>query len=236
MKKYKLMGLMAAMTFMLTACSEKNNSIPAETESATETEIEIASEQKTEAETEQTGHVDLPQMTFFKRNKEEGTFEKASDAKSEWSYHKDIASFYLFPDNADEKGFLYEGFKEYWNQLWQSYEDTESAKIAYEITIILTDGTEIVKTLTKPSDADDIYDYIEIYVYDDLHQLPGAWYSHLTDDKMNDDTIMNSIKITSGVNVNLVTKVELKAFAYCTETEYMGMAQSVELTRQFLEE
>lgn len=237
MKKYKLIPVIACTVILLTACGKENDITDKENVTGQSTE-QVTTEQETEgvAETETLMPKDLPEMVFFRRNKDEGTFVKASDVKSEWSYHNDIASFYLFPEKADDAGFLYDGFKDYWESLWQSYKDTKSAKLAYEITIKLTDNTEIVKKITNPSDADDIYNYIEIYLYDDIHQLPGAWYSHLTDEKMNDDTIMSSIKITAGVDVLQVMSVKIEAYAYSGEEKCFVTPQSIELIRQLVEE
>lgn len=68
--------------------------------------------------------------------------------------------------------------------------------------------------MLKPSDALSFFDYLEIYLYDDIHQTPGAWYTHLEDKDMLESTIISSIKLTSGSKISEVGDITLTAFLY----------------------
>ena len=66
----------------------------------------------------------------------------------------------------------------------------------------------------KPSDSADFFEYLEIYMYDDIHVTPGVWYTHLEDSDMDDETIISSIKLTSGSKIAEVGDIILTAFIY----------------------
>lgn len=105
-------------------------------------------------------------------------------------------------------------FKSIWNTAWESHTPQETAKIGFHIEFSLTDGTLISQTVLKPSDAAWFYDYLEIYLYDDINQKAGAWYSHLEDKDMKENTIISSIKLTSGSKIAQVGVIQLTAFIY----------------------
>lgn len=105
-------------------------------------------------------------------------------------------------------------FASIWNAAWDSYENTENAKIGFVISFDLAGGQTVTKTILKPSDSADFYDYLEIYLYDDIHQTPGVWYTHLEDKDMEDDTVISSIKLTAGSKIGEVGDITLTAFIY----------------------
>ncbi len=107
-----------------------------------------------------------------------------------------------------------ESFSSIWKDAWTSYKDTENSKIGFHIEFSISDGTEISKTLLKPSDADEFFEYIEVYMYDDINQTPGVWYTHLSDVDIDDETIISSIKLTSGAEVTEVGDIYLTCFVY----------------------
>ena len=105
-------------------------------------------------------------------------------------------------------------FAAIWNDAWDDYPNTENAKIGFRITFTLSSGEKISKQLLKPSDSAEFYDYLEIYLYDDIHQTPGVWYTHLEDADMGSETIISSIKLTSGSRIDEVGDITLTAFIY----------------------
>lgn len=120
-------------------------------------------------------------------------------------------------------------FRSIWNAAWDSHEATESAKIGFHISFTLTGGETVSKQLLKPSDSSSFYDYLEIYMYDDVHVAPGVWYTHLEDKDMKEETIITSIKLTSGSKIAQVGDITLTAFIYsgddCFDEEgnYIGL-------------
>lgn len=135
-----------------------------------------------------------------------------SDFSSIRTVGKDIDCFEAIASR--EKVLEGASFAEIWNNSWNDYENTENAHIGFRIRMELDNGEIISKTLLKPSDADEFFEYIEVYMYDDINQTPGAWYTHLSDSDINDDTIISSIKLTAGTNVDMVGDIELTVFVY----------------------
>ena len=54
-----------------------------------------------------------------------------------------------------------------------------------------------------------------IYLYDDIHQEDGAWYSHVTEEEFNENTILTSIKLTGSTLTNDINSdITLTVFTY----------------------
>lgn len=148
---------------------------------------------------------------------------------------KDIDCFEVFA-STDER---VEGksFRAMWNAVWESHENRENAKIGFEIEFLCGD-TVVKKTLLKPSDAEEFYDYLEIYMYDDINQTPGQRYTHLDDKDMKEETVISSIKLTSGSKIAEVGDIILTAFIYngddCfnSKGEYIGTVLETVLITQ----
>ena len=142
---------------------------------------------------------------------------------------KDIDCFEVFAST--EERVEGKSFRAMWNAVWESHELRENAKIGYAIAFSCGD-TQVQKTLLKPSDSKEFYDYLEIYMYDDINQTPGQRYTHLDDKDMKDETIISSIKLTSGSKIAEVGDITLTAFIYngedCfnAEGEYIGQVMA----------
>lgn len=143
---------------------------------------------------------------------------------------KDIDCFEVF--SSVESYITGSSFSSMWQTAWDVYEDADNAKIGFHIQFDLADGSAVSKTVLKPGDAKEFYDYLEIYLYDDIHQTPGVRYSHLEDGQMNDETIISSIKLTSGSKIDQVGDIILTAFIYngedCFDAEgnYIGLVSA----------
>lgn len=147
----------------------------------------------------------------------------------------DIDCFEIFA--SDEPKLDGNSFRDMWNAAWDAYEGAENPKIGFHITFQLPGGDEFSKQLLKPSDSADFFDFIEIYMYDDIHQAPGAWYTHLSDGDMKAETVISSIKLTAGSRISEVGDIRLTAFIYDGEDcfnaagEYIGLvSQTVLIT------
>ncbi len=108
-------------------------------------------------------------------------------------------------------------FASIWRAAWESHSSAENTKIGFHITFALSDGQVISRQLLKPSDSADFYEYLEIYMYDDVTVAPGVWYTHLEDKDMTDTTVITSIKLTSGSKISQVGDILLTAFVYSGE-------------------
>lgn len=135
-----------------------------------------------------------------------------TEFKSVRTAKKDIDCFEILATQAEQA----EGssFRSIWNAAWGSHENAENAKIGFHISFTLTSGEAISKQLLKPSDSASFYDYLEIYLYDDVHVAPGVWYTHLEDKDMTEETVITSIKLTSGSKIAQVGDITLTAFIY----------------------
>ena len=108
-------------------------------------------------------------------------------------------------------------FRNIWSNAWNTEPTDPNAKIGFHIAFPLASGETVSATLLKPSDSRFFYDYLEIYLYDDIHQTPGQWYTHLEDTDMKEETIISSIKLTSGSKISEVGDITLTAFIYTGE-------------------
>ena len=104
-------------------------------------------------------------------------------------------------------------FSGIWNAAWEQHDNTEGTKIGFVIDVSLSGGKNIHKQILRPGDTKDFCEYLEIYMYDDIHQ-DGGWYTHLEDNDISAETIISSIKLTGGSKIWEVTKISLTAFFY----------------------
>lgn len=133
----------------------------------------------------------------------------------------DIDCFEVFA--SDDELIPGDSFTAMWKNVWNSHENAENAKIGFHIEFQLENGDMISKNLLKPSDSDEFFDYLEIYMYDDINQTPGAWYTHLSDGDMKEETIISSIKLHCGSNIDQISgDILLTAFIYTGEDCFDG--------------
>lgn len=106
-----------------------------------------------------------------------------------------------------------------WNNYYQNYQDIDKYKIGYYVSFEVN-GEEIKTMILKPSDGNSIFNYVQIYLYDDINQGDG-FYIHITDEEMTEDSILTSIKLTAGASFNEVSSsIRVKAFTYDSEDDF----------------
>lgn len=140
---------------------------------------------------------------------------KVTEFTSNWEAKKDIDCFEVLASSDERVGGT--SFAEMWKTVWESHENGQDGKIAYHLTISMADGSTIDRIIRKPTDAEDFQNYLEVYLYDDINQVPGVRYTHLSDSEINSDTILSSIKLTCGKDISQVKEIELFAFIYNSE-------------------
>lgn len=102
-----------------------------------------------------------------------------------------------------------------WKSYWDKYTGIENYKIGYHIRFTLKSGEVIEKNILSPTDTPSIVDYIRLYLYDDVNQIPGGWYSHLLASEVTAKTIITSIKLTGAVKTSeIVGPITLTVFTY----------------------
>lgn len=138
--------------------------------------------------------------------------ELIKEYSSNWEYHKDISSFEVYYTNDDfiNNNWQKETFDTYKN----NYSNIDNYKIGYYINF-LTDNKEINKTILSPKDTNEFFNYLEIYLYDDYHREKGVWYSHTTEEEFNENTLLTSIKLTAGKDIEYIkSDISLTVFTY----------------------
>lgn len=133
-------------------------------------------------------------------------------------YHKDIAVFNIYYTN--EETVENSSIKYNFNKYYKQYENIDDYKIGFYITYE-AEGKKIEKTILDPSTMHSMDPYLYVYLYDDIHQLDGSWYSHLEEKDMNDDTRTTSIKLFFAGRPNLIEfPIKLTAFTYKSEEDF----------------
>ncbi len=204
MKKILLVGM---IIIMLTGCFNKNNEVD---DKVNNEEIEDKPE-VVENEYIDNNPIKLGFYLFTNSN----TNRKLIDNYVRvWESDIDIGSFEVFFTNENEiDGNL---FVNTWNHYYQLYNnDLSNYKIGYHIYFTMNDGIVVDTNILNPVDAENLYNYVQVYLYDDIHQEVGAWYSHVTPLEYNDNTLLTSIKLTnSNLTPQINSDIILTVFTY----------------------
>lgn len=130
-----------------------------------------------------------------------------------WESDTDIGSFEVFFTN--EKNIPGSTFQTLWMNYFNLYSNIDKYRIGYHIKFSTSDGNNIDQNILRPSDADNFFSYLQIYMYDDVHQEIGKWYSHVTNDEFNSNTLLSSIKLTNSITTDKINSdIELSVFTY----------------------
>lgn len=132
-----------------------------------------------------------------------------------WKKGKDIGSFEVIAsDDALLDGSF---FGDIFEAAWRAFPDADRCKIGYTLRYTLDDGSEIKYSMLSPKHIEHT-EYIECWLYDDYHVTPHKFYSHLKASSMKSDTLITSIKLTAGKQIEHVTDIWLSAFI-CTSLD-----------------
>lgn len=124
--------------------------------------------------------------------------------------YKDLVFSTYYTDDVN----LYPGKMKYkWYDYYNRYDDIEKYKIGYNISFYVGDELISKNILTVTNEY--VFDpYFYIYLYDDIHQADGAWYSHITPDTMYENTMFTSIKLYLVSPLLITSPITLTAFTY----------------------
>ena len=144
----------------------------------------------------------------------DATRQKLTSYTGPFVKNVDIGVFSVFFTDTDKpgSGYFQNVFTKYYNQ----YTDITAYKIGYYISFKLKSGETMEKVILGPKDDPDfMWDYVRVYLYDDVHQPIGHWYRHLLESEVKDNTLMTSIKLTgNGKTTDIDGAITLTAFAY----------------------
>lgn len=130
----------------------------------------------------------------------------------------DIASFDVFFTNEENVGGT--NSKKIFSKYASNYENIDKYKIGFSISFSV--GDELInETITGPKDMYILAPYVFVYLYDDIHQPDGAWYSHVEEDDVKEDTIYSSIKLFGAESATSISSpIKLTVFTYDTDDDF----------------
>ena len=163
---------------------------------------------------------------FYDDLENNGVYTRLTQWSVPWIVKEDIAVFDVIPSNAD---VLYgRSYKDLWVEESNKVSDSGLVMPYFALTYTLVDGSEKTAYISSYTDAEAITDegYIEIYLYDDIHQEEDAWYYHLTDVTTKENSVISSIKITAGSNINDVNSIKLTAYVEGSESATINVERS----------
>ena len=164
----------------------------------------------------------VPGMTlgFYRRDKALGARVRMGDSALKWTAGTDIQTFSTF--FSDEEQLSAASFSGVFRDCIGKIPGSEQFRIGYSVTFSFRDSGETVTTVIKtPTDLGAYFSYLEIYLYDDVNQEPGAWYSHLLPEQVTENTLLSSLKLTAGKNIDaLGDMITVTAFAYRSDADF----------------
>ena len=195
-------------------------------ESAVMTEADIESET---AETETVQIKNKKPVKLYYMDYALGEAQLIKSYSCKWDPDEDIGVFGAFNSSQDTIPFTSE--TEAHQTLWDQEETDESYRIGYEISFML-DGKKRTVTILSPSDIEDspylfmgdadsgdVTGYMGVWVYDDYHQ-DGGFYSHVSADEFDDNTLLTSIKLRPTPKSSGISGLELMTFSYSSDLEF----------------
>ena len=139
--------------------------------------------------------------------------KKLTEYTTDWILNVDLCSLEIFYTNEDN--IPGDKIKNLWTKYKNQYENIDNYKIGFNIDFDTKDKGHINKNILRPIDTEEIYSYMQIYLYDDINQKDEAWYSHITEEEYNDNSILTSIKLTGSTFTNEITSdIILTVFTY----------------------
>lgn len=111
--------------------------------------------------------------------------------------------------------------KRNFNKYASNYEDVNKYKIGFMINFY-AEGKAINEVIISPKDMYAASPYIYNYLYDDIHQADGSWYSHIEENQVTDNTIYSSIKLYATKYADLITSsINLTVFTYDSDDDFL---------------
>lgn len=143
---------------------------------------------------------------------------KVKNHKTTLGNFKDFAIFKIYYtdiDKLDSSNTKY-NYKKYYNQ----YQNIDNYKTGFYISFE-AEGKTIEKLILDPSAQHSMAPYVYIYLYDDINQPDGAWYSHLEPKDMNENTIISSIKLFfAHKGTSITSPITVTVFTYDSEDDF----------------
>lgn len=153
---------------------------------------------------------DIP-ISFYTFNGME--YVKTSDLYCNWSMDNILADCYAIASTEDTLNGI--NFETIFRDNWDKHEKSSEYKIGYNIKIQLDKGNIIDKTILEPKDTDELFSYIQVYLYDNITFMPNKLYYHITQEELLPDTMLTSIELVGSNEIERVNgPIELTVFTY----------------------
>lgn len=237
-----LLVIIIVIIIIIVSCSKK----PSGDKKTEATTTAITEETGTGEATEETGEAEETtaadtanadgekQVNLYTIDYNTMTLTKVSSIDSSWSVDEDLGSFGAFCSTEDSMPFTSE--TEAHIATWESIKTDTDYKIGYELSFDLNGESQII-TIREPQDIETndllfngnypdngdysgITGYLGVWVYDDLHQEEGAFYTHIKQSEVNEDTLLTSIKLRPTPQSEEISNLVLKAFTYSSDNDF----------------
>ncbi len=205
--------LTLALFLLLTGCRKIEGDTITPSPEATETESVTTTDISTTAHDTTEPPVPLPCLIgFYDDLENNGNYTRLSTWSETWIAGKDIAVFDVIPSS--EANLSGSSYKKLWTAEADKLPKEIKAAPYFVLKYTLSDGTKKEVEIKSYVDAEAITNegYLEVYLYDDIHQEDGVWYYHLTAGTTDENTVISSFKLTAGKEISSVESISLTAF------------------------
>ena len=131
---------------------------------------------------------------------------------------KEIAVFNVYYTNIDTLNSS--NIKYNYQKYYQEYENIDNYKTGFYISYE-AEGNKVEKLILDPTSKHSMAPYVYIYLYDDVNQATGTFYSHLEPEDMKENTIISSIKLfLAHKGTSITTPITLTVFTYNGDEDF----------------
>ncbi|MBE6587268.1 MAG: hypothetical protein E7647_02500 [Ruminococcaceae bacterium] len=200
--------LIIALSVLLCSCTARDNEKEETTFDTDNINIVVSEVTTSPPETEPP----LPCLIgFYDELTTYGNYTRLTEWHEPWVSGKDIAVFDVIPSSDDS--LVGSDYKELWVEQSEKISPDSLVKPYFLLEYTLKDGTEKALEIKSYVDAEAVIaeGYLEVYLYDDIHQ-DGGWYYHLTENTTNEDSVISSFKLTAGKEIYSVKSIRLTAY------------------------
>lgn len=206
-KNFKKITILFLLLLIITGCKTTTEKIKEKVE---EKEFENIVEPHVEEEKQEAEQYDIG---LYINN--QGTRKILSTYDSNYPQYQDIISLEAY--YTKDENLIAGNQKNVWNHYQEKYPN-QNLKIGYQIEFTIP-NQKFNQIILNPGDVESFFDYIQVYLYDDIHQ-DNSWYSHVSKEEVTDETIFTSIKLTGSTKIKEITSpITLTAFVYDTNKE-----------------
>ena len=149
---------------------------------------------------------------------ENNSLTKLTTINKHLNVEEDIGTFQIYLSN-DDYISLNNNFGESFHNEWSKYQDI---KQGFNIKYTLNNNQVTSYNIFSPDDTFAHWEYLMNYLYDDYANRGKSFYSHIESKDYNNTTLFTAIKIQAAYQCNEIKKIELTAFTYDSEDDFLN--------------